>query len=133
MATQSEPFLYSSFAIGSLWFRTWMAVHHFEAPSLYRYLMLPLTLHSTAWYVIAMRPALGSAIFAKASALRSRWCSSQPGQLSVTRTTTLPFGPVTFMHVPHEALLANSGKFSATTSRSFGLASYEQLPSPVAS
>jgi hypothetical protein len=52
------------------------------------------------------RPATGSAIFAKASSLRSTSPAAHPGQRSVMRTVTVPFGPVTVTYSPQAALPA---------------------------
>ena len=57
----------------------------------------------------------------------------QCGQRSTMRTVTLPFGPVTAAHSPQGALPFHSGMSMAATSRSLGVASKLQAPSPVAS
>jgi hypothetical protein len=52
------------------------------------------------------RPATGSAISAKASALRSMSPAAHSGHSSVMRTVTVPFGPVTVTYSPQAALPA---------------------------
>src|SRR5579859_7341385 len=105
MLNWPDAFRYSSVATGLRWLRICTAVQYWLLPLLNWEIIGPLRAGLTSHQRIGTRPAIGSAIRAKAWALRSIFPTGHSGQRSTIRMTMLPLGPATLTYAPQSRAL----------------------------